>query len=638
MRDWSLFMERVMIRAHWLRIIGVLFVLACTSLCASGAEVWIEVQSPHFTVVSNASVKQARRVAKTLEQFQLVFHAAIPNLRTDPGSPLIVIAARDARSLTAFIPDDRREKDAAQPAGLFLPSPDRNYVLLRADASSDQDYHVIYHEYVHMIMRLNFPSLPLWLREGLAELFGYATITDGLSGLGRVKPEYLEILKRSWIPLPTLMAVTQDSPYYRQRDKSGVFYTESWALAHYLLLGDAQASKQLNELLRLIQNDVAEKEAVEQAFGDLKALERNLERYVRSDNFKYLPVETRLSVNEDIFTAHTLSEAESLAIRGEVLVHTDRLDDAKAMLEKALRLDRRNAHANEGMGFLYMKLEDPDLADKYFLEAAKLDSKRYLAQYYAAFYIYRRSDDYAAAEVYLRKALEINPSFAPACDLLSCVLASQTTRLPEALVLARKAATLEPAELRHRINIGTILANMGRYDEARALAERILPVARTPEEQSNINSLLLLIKNQQERILEAQQREAALQAEQRKLEEQRRKDEAAERKYRAEEASPKQDVAAAPKKTGPTARLKGLVRSVKCSGSATMDIELNSRGKLHKLQADNYYRVQYWAMELKGQSDFQPCRDLQGKQVEVEFLSVSGQAYSGLIKTIAIEK
>jgi hypothetical protein len=36
--------------------------------------------------------------------------------------------------------------------------------------------------------------------------------------------------------------------------------------------------------------------------------------------------------------------------------------------------------------------------------------------------------------------------------------------------------------------------------------------------------------------------------------------------------------------------------------------------------------------------EFQPCGELQGKRVEIEFLSVSGQEFSGLVKTVAIQK
>jgi tetratricopeptide (TPR) repeat protein len=290
------------------------------------------------------------------------------------------------------------------------------------------------------------------------------------------------------------------------------------------------------------------------------------------------------------------------------------------------------------MGFLFMSLKEMDIANKYFLAAAQLDSKRYLAQYYAAQFIYKRGGDYNSAENYLRKAIAINPSFAPAYDLLSCVLATQDAKLTEALRCAKMAATLEPSVLRHRINIATIQAKMGNLDEALSLGEHLLPLAQTAEDQNAIHSLLLFVKNQRERTREEAQRANALREERRKIEARRKEGEELERRFRIEEAARKAKASAKPVKTGAAGILKGSIKSVQCSGSAALEIDLSVNGKLRRLRADNYYRVQFWAIDAKGKSGFQPCTELQGKRVEVEFLSVSGQEYSGLIKSISIEK
>jgi hypothetical protein len=76
-------------------------ILMCALLCTAGEDTWIEVRSPNFTVISDASIKKARQVAKRLEQFRSVFHTAFPKLRMDPGSPLIVYAARNEGSVNA---------------------------------------------------------------------------------------------------------------------------------------------------------------------------------------------------------------------------------------------------------------------------------------------------------------------------------------------------------------------------------------------------------------------------------------------------------------------------------------------------------------------------------------------------------
>jgi tetratricopeptide (TPR) repeat protein len=617
-------------------------ILMCALLCTAGEDTWIEVRSPNFTVISDASIKKARQVAKRLEQFRSVFHTAFPKLRMDPGSPLIVYAARNERSLNALIPIEHQQKGAAQPAGIFMAGPERKFVVLRTDVPQDRGYHVIYHEYVHMVMNLNFRNLPLWLSEGLAELFGYTTISDGTSELGRYSPELLQVLKTSsLIPLTTLMAVTEDSPYYRQQDKIRIFYAQSWALAHYLMLGEKQAHlQQLNEFLKLIENGSTQKEAVERVFGNLTVLQRNLENYIRQFSFYYGTIPTRLSVNEDQYEARVLSPAESLASRGEILVYANRPEEAKAMLDHALQLNPQNALADVAMGSLYMTLNSEEQAQKYFAAAADLDSKSYLAQFFAAQLACERNMDYEAAERYLRRALAINSQFAPAYGLLSYVLMMQGGKLPEALELAMQAVQLEPAKLSHRVNACRILIEMERYDEACRLAERILALAQTEAERQQAESLLFVAKGRQRASLEANRRTEVLPEREMMTEETRHSAGGFNRKRQTETTASMQpaDRSASENRTGGTGKLKGLVRSVKCEYPAIMDVVLESDGNEYTLRAENYYHVQYRAVGVPAKTQFQPCKELEGKLVEIEFLSVPREEFSGFIKTVAIRK
>src|SRR3990172_2449688 len=88
----------------------VLWVLLSISLLNSGSlfaateETWTEIKSPNFIVISNASPKQARRVARSFEQFRQLIRTAMSQLKADPGSPLKVFALRDGKSLKAILP------------------------------------------------------------------------------------------------------------------------------------------------------------------------------------------------------------------------------------------------------------------------------------------------------------------------------------------------------------------------------------------------------------------------------------------------------------------------------------------------------------------------------------------------------
>ena len=98
---------------------------------------------------------------------------------------------------------------------------------------------VVYHEFVHLLVNNSVRSMPLWFNEGLAEY--YATFE--VQRVGRiarprnVQEDHVLLLRDRFLPLESIVAVDHDSPLYNESDKTSIFYAESWALVHYLLMG-----------------------------------------------------------------------------------------------------------------------------------------------------------------------------------------------------------------------------------------------------------------------------------------------------------------------------------------------------------------------------------------------------------------
>ncbi len=129
------------------RIFLLLTVFAALAAPSLGKEEnWLEVRSPHFTVLSNSSEKQARHVADQFERMRFVFHTAFPQANVDPGTPIIVLAVKDKKDFQALEPEVYLGKGQIELAGLFLRAPDKNYVLLRLDAQGEHPYATVYHE------------------------------------------------------------------------------------------------------------------------------------------------------------------------------------------------------------------------------------------------------------------------------------------------------------------------------------------------------------------------------------------------------------------------------------------------------------------------------------------------------------
>ncbi len=172
---------------------------------------WTEVRTPHFVVASNAGEEAARGVARDFEQIRALFHATFPELRVDAVQPIRIIVARDEATMRMITPDEWGGPEHVRPSGVFHSDGEKDYIVLRLDAEGTTAFHTSYHEYTHSLMYLNFPRLPLWVREGVAEFFGNSLLSEARATTGTIDRGHLFALsKNEWLPMETMFQVTGD--------------------------------------------------------------------------------------------------------------------------------------------------------------------------------------------------------------------------------------------------------------------------------------------------------------------------------------------------------------------------------------------------------------------------------------------
>src|SRR5271154_5618155 len=208
-------------------------------------ETWFEARSPNFIVVCNAGEKQARKTAIRFEQIRAVFRREL-ELASKHESPVItILAVKDEDSMKTLLPE-YWVKGHAHPAGMFLDNMNQYFAVIQLDAPGLNPYDTIYHEYFHSLTAPYYPNLPVWVSEGLAEFYGNSQISDSAVQVGRADYDLIaELRQGNLIPLDVLFKVDHNSPYYNEQNKTSFFYAESWALTHYLMLGDKQTHKRM---------------------------------------------------------------------------------------------------------------------------------------------------------------------------------------------------------------------------------------------------------------------------------------------------------------------------------------------------------------------------------------------------------
>lgn len=458
-------------------------------------DTWRSVRTNNMFVIGNADPEKLRQVAAWLEFFHGAFARLISRNVLDSSVPTTVIIFRDEASFRPFKP--LYQGRAANVSGFFQAGDDVNYIAISLDPNDRDPYGTAFHEYVHQHLNENIPNAPLWLNEGLAELYGSLQFSGNDALLGAPIYPYMRLLREAGlIPLKTLFSIGTNSPHYNEADKTGIFYGQSWALVHYLMLADRGRPEQFKRFLQLISRGDDTSKAIENAFGvSIETLEEELRSYVRQGNLSALRIAT--VDNPQTYGSYTamqrsaLSDGEANYYLGDLLLHAGRDSEAERYLKQAVALDPGFTPSYASLGVLYVRQHRYADAKKY-LEKATSSPQSYMVHYLHAYVLSRENisadgrisgySPQAAATMreQLQRAIKLAPTYAPAPYLLALVDLVTNERLDEALEMAQKARKLAPA----RTGYSLLLAQIYLRRSDLAAAQQILEPLTRDSDQS----------------------------------------------------------------------------------------------------------------------------------------------------------
>ncbi|MEJ2582166.1 MAG: DUF1570 domain-containing protein, partial [Acidobacteriota bacterium] len=326
-------------------VAGVLgFLLAMSPLNESAAasslpkpgDSWIEVRTANFRFFSNAGRQPTRRIGVDLEELRAVLSQMTDYDLQSPVQTYIYVFKGKRSFLPFKILYDGRPADVS---GYFFANDEANFIAINADAPDDSA--LIYHEYVHYVANNNLWYLPVWFSEGLAEFYESFHVSGNRVTIGLPIARHLILLRNSTlIPLDQLFAVDRRSELYNETDRKNVFYAQSWALVHYLLLGSEQRRHQVGTYLKSVRNGAPSDEAFAEAFSsDYETLMRELRAYLRSLRLPSIELRAKIDLDKNL-EIRKMSQTETLHRLGELLASQipDR-PDRRAYFEAALELD-----------------------------------------------------------------------------------------------------------------------------------------------------------------------------------------------------------------------------------------------------------------------------------------------------------
>jgi tetratricopeptide (TPR) repeat protein len=349
--------------------IALLNPVPCAAVELVTGDPWIQVETEHFTLLSNAGHRTTIQIGDQLEQLWQVMAATFVDVASRP--PTWIYVFRDKKTIAPFTVGADGRPDSI--AGYYIATPFANYLVI--DAAEQEPFRAVAHEFVHYFIHNNLPYVPLWLNEGLAEYYSTIRLARERADLGLSIDEHRHWLKQhSHIPLHQLFLIDRESAEYEHGVNRGSFYAQSWALTHYLI--SLPNKRRMPDFLGEFQRGATSDEALRAAFHlESPALERSLTAIYAS--------ERPLSSHKWWFADWKLEPAVSKSLdRGSVLFHLGNLlthrepvqfDSAQEYLQSALAADSSRAEVYASLGRLFHKAARYPESHALYEQAVQMD-------------------------------------------------------------------------------------------------------------------------------------------------------------------------------------------------------------------------------------------------------------------------
>lgn len=471
---------------------------------------WVEVSTAHFNFYSCGPIGNVYKLAARLEQFSSAY-AQLAGAQAVASPPIVVLVFPDRQTLEPFLP--LYNGRAASISAFFQHGLGENMIVLSLpEPGSLLNLDVIFHEYAHFLFRRNDSVWPLWLKEGMAEMYSTFEASGRDAQIGAPIPHHLRVLTgQPLMPLTELFSVKEDSPAYNEQERQGMFYAESWLLTHFLMVGDVPGYvKRFGRFSALLHQGQLPTEAFTNALQTLlPVMEAQLNRYLQRGQFR--SIDLIVSTNPSALIAtkvRSVAPAEVCFRLGDELLLLGRLDDAEPHFVMARELAPASPLPEEGLGLLAARRGQTDAALQSLQAAIARGSENFLVYYAYAQDKYHttadaegrqsRLDGPPAGEIRqaLQRSIALMPDFAPAHELLGFFEMVQGDDLATAGQQLQCAIQLAPDNQSYLIALAQLEIRQQNPEAARQTLQTLLRPNVAEELRAAAQKLLAEINSQ----------------------------------------------------------------------------------------------------------------------------------------------
>lgn len=462
----------------------VLRVLAALSMLGAAharpAPTWRLARTQHFEIYSQAGDATARSALMWFEQLRTFFQQQT-GLNLDNRPPVLVVAFRSDNEYRPY--RLRSTSDA-----YYVGTESRDYIVMRALDVSEVG--IAAHEYAHLILHASGLQLPPWLNEGLAELFSTLRINGRGWSMGGDLPAHAHLLTHEpWMPLSQLLTLPSESPVRDNRDKTALFYAQSWKLTEMLVLSPEYGPR-FPTLVAALTSGIPSVQALEQVYA--KPLDRIVQDVHSWTETGHKATHVFVPMAATPVTAIGISSVPgsvSQSLMAELLLAIGELDRAELLYRDLARESPGDPSISAALGTIALRKGDR--------ESARQQWKRSIAAgIHDATLCYRYASlaqdaGLPAEEVRpaLERAVTEKPDFDDARYSLA-LLESNTGHYGSAVAQLRAMRRVAPVRAyAYWSAMAYALNELERRDESQAAAQKAMEHATTPAERSNAAQL-----------------------------------------------------------------------------------------------------------------------------------------------------
>jgi tetratricopeptide (TPR) repeat protein len=337
--------------------------LLLSTVPAKAAERWIRLTTPNFEMYTTTDEKTAREAMLHFERVREFFLAVSP-ARVPAGFPTRIVAFRDAQAYQMYAPNQIA-------AAYYAPGPLRDSIVMQNP--SPESYPITIHEYFHAVVQNTGLRIPLWLNEGWADVFSsLKPVHDGVA-VGDLIPDRMKMLQLGqWFSLNELSVVTTKSTVYNESNRTGMFYAESWALAHMLYLSPEYKAN-FGRFVAALNRGQNMQESLQFAWGKSEQqVYADLQTYFSRKKLYGTVYLTPFEKAGETPVVSSVSDYDSGLMLADLHAATGHQADAARAYRLLEEQDPKRPDAFAAAGYLGIRFHDPDAARKEFTQALAL--------------------------------------------------------------------------------------------------------------------------------------------------------------------------------------------------------------------------------------------------------------------------